>query len=996
MAINFITELTNKQITKTYTGKEIKGSVKLGDLDYPIDNINKSSVFGAWQDIQSGVIYSDDDFVEDGAHLTAINTAPVSIAEINAFVETNQIQYHQKLNNKAPRRLVGQPITKYSKIGWVDGLGSKVTEPNSYPLKGLSFDSSGDTLINNDDLISQHLSTASTVAGNGALVLPIYDVFVQDLKGHEQKAKITFRGNGGRLNTRYDWENNWEAYTPRYGETLRQFVDRKGGSDIVLKTSKFTPPAANQYFAGWKMGDEVVDMSSKFYIMNRDMAGNWQYYNIDAVWKQYPETADSTPENPKYQDTSSANVFDNDGDLLGSFDNLPVGTSANDLLNGTYPYTNAAGEQVPAGQQPLADQLTSDKPISTLAKNDQVISLSWEKETATVVDNSKSPAGLTYADLESFTYADLSGKSWGDVMAGIDPSTKKPATEKYQNASVKLGDYTLSQSEDGTLKIGDTVIYDGNTDTFKEQTASGFKVKGAVITFDAVQSVGDSSNIKGFTTGTATIKTNNATTSVNGQPFGGTDALQPGLNDVTTQPAHDMTPTSDENPANVKIPQYGSDGNPLYDPETGSQKYKEMLIGSADIGQPLDSLEKHDIPNYTIGNGWIVTTSDGEQHLVPSDDTNWADGLGNLDGAILQPNVIYPDDRFNYKGDANGGKFIDGSTQAVVYSNRSELPLTLLQFMMPPATKQLQVSVGYGLEPTSDKVEDVTVDAGSTIWAIYGDVGGSFKRYPREFYLVDRTTITENPDDLDLYDLNDSPLNHLTGSGVFMYEPDGLGYKNHKKVAESVNSWKQEGELDTTQDQITASLFFKDYQSFARLGAWVQGRKLTLYTLNRKGAQNFVNIEISELTKSELTPKAKGYLQESVTFDKVSDWYEIIENDAATGMFSMISTEGLGDGFITFTHTVTGNTVTYELEQKHNDNWETIASESFDGLPSNATIDYSTKPLDTHALVNGKSAVLYMDLVKTEALVAKPGSVYRVVANGQPIKVTITRTKQIN
>lgn len=1000
--IRFITDISNVVITTTYTGNPIANGVKLGDIDYPIENPSKYSVFGAWQDTSTLQILTDDSVLHDGQTLKAINTTPVAVTEVNAFTDdtSNQTHTYTTMNASAPRRLQGAPVTKFTKLSWTD-VSKNVKAPNDYPMQGVSASSDGNNLIDlTKAFVGDYLSNIVTTSGSQIASLPLYDIFVKDFKGRTGKTNLVVDPVGGKLADGSSSSNN--SYPPiQYGETLKSYLSREGRYDL-LNPSKMTPPSANQYFAGlmaWasdvdgngnRIGDTHVDMTSKLYPPADSMfSGHYWEIHIYPKWATYETNADGTINN-----LSNATLTNSDGDVIGKYTGLPAGTTTNDLINGKYAGTDANGSPIPTGTN-LTPKLGSvQKPLSELANDDIVTSIQWSQSDMITQDNTK--GAVSYTDLSKMDY-DKTNVSWGSLMQGDASTTISPTSklDKDKLPSVKIGDNTLTIDKDNKIKYGDITIWDGSNWS-QDTTASGARwtPSSQTLTFDNPGKVEDITNMSSFGTfGTANLQPDSpGTTLDNGNIVDpAKDILQPGDNDIDTSGASsNYRPVTTENPAPVSS-------------VDSSGHTKDMLMNPSDIGTPLSELTSYNTQNYTIANGYIVTTVDGKQTIVDPSDRDWINkigGINKLPGASISQTVEIPAGRNQYQGDANGGHFYDSTTVTTVFTNQPSMSLGALRLMMPVAIKESSFSTGYNDSTSHVEIspDSKMIDVGSTLYAMYQAIEGTFKRYPREFWLVDRTTISAFPDDLVKYDLND--IKGLS-TGLIATEPENLGFNNIQQVIGSTSRWSSMSSQRTENldvQQITFKLYMKDYEAYDRFGQWIQSKDLALYYLNRQGYQNFVNVSIASLTKSELDVSSVGYFQSTLTLNVLSSWYDI--QTLQEGMFNN-NMNGLS-GNVYVDVRVSGLTsvssVSLSLQQLSQDGktWTEIAKESIPSWDGSDMLHYSSEPSNTVIESTKGDVSGLIDFLNGSPLITSGQGRWRIQASAGAVYGTAYRERLIN
>lgn len=1000
--IRFITDISNVVITTTYTGAAIADGVKLGDIDYPIENPSKYSVFGAWQDTSTLQILTDDAVLKDGQTLKAINTAPVAVTEINAFTSdtSNQTHTYTVTNSSAPRRLQGTPITKFTKLSWVD-VTKNVKAPNDYPMQGISASSDGGNLIDlTKALVGDYLPNIVTTSGSQVASLPLYDIFVKDFMGRDGNVNFTIDMQGGKLS---DGNPSWYTYgTMKYGETLKQWLARNRALDLVDE-SRIKPPDSSKYFQGWmlwagdnldgngdRLADTHVDLTSKVYPpVGSFFNGFWWPVHLYPKWGTYTQNADGS-----YNNTSNATLTNSDGDLLGTYSNLPAGTSVGDLISGKYPGVDANGNTIPAGTN-LTPKLGSvQKALSELANNDTVTSIQWAPSDMVTQDNTK--GAVSYTDLSKMTY-DKVNISWAALMQGDASTTISPTSklDKDKLPSVRIGDNTLTIDKDGKIKYGDITIWDGsNWSNDASGSAARWESYSHTLTFDNPGKVQDITNMSSFGSfGTANLQPDSAGPTLDdGSAIDpSTGVLQPGDNNIDTSGASsNYRPVTSDNPAPVFS--VDPDGNT-----------KEMLMDPSDIGTPLNELTSYSTQNYTIANGFIVTTSDGKQTIVDPTDRDWINkigGINKLPSASISQVVQVPAGRNQYQGDANGGQFHDGSTIKNVFTNQTSMPLGSLRLMMPVAVKGSTFSTGYNdsTSHTDISPDSKIIDVGATLYAMYQAIEGSFKRYPREFWLVDRTTISAFPDDLVKYDLND--IKNLS-TGLIATDPENLGFNNSQQVIGSTSRWSSMSSQRTDNldvQQITFKLYMNDYASYDRLGQWLQSKDLALYYLNRQGYQNFVNVSIASLTKSEIDASSVGYFQSTLTLNVLSSWYDI--QTLQSGLFNNNSNGLAGNVYVDvrLSGLASASSVSLSLQQLSQDGktWTEIAKESIPSWDGSDMLHYSSEPSNT-VIESSKGDISgSIDFLNGSPLIASGKGNWRIQASTGTVYGTAYRERLIN
>ena len=113
----------------------------------------------------------------------------------------------------------------------------------------------------------------------------------------------------------------------------------------------------------------------------------------------------------------------------------------------------------------------------------------------------------------------------------------------------------------------------------------------------------------------------------------------------------------------------------------------------------------------------------------------------------------------------------------------------------------------------------------------------------------------------------------LQGGSIFMSDPSGFGFADDVQYMESdgffVETFREEQQLEKT-----GTLIFKPNEAYANyfsFANWVFAAQSLILAYNPDGNWFYINIDINEMSKSELT--TAGLLEIPIVYTPVSPWY---------------------------------------------------------------------------------------------------------------------------
>lgn len=220
---------------------------------------------------------------------------------------------------------------------------------------------------------------------------------------------------------------------------------------------------------------------------------------------------------------------------------------------------------------------------------------------------------------------------------------------------------------------------------------------------------------------------------------------------------------------------------------------------------------------------------------------------------------------------ANGGTFYTGTTREtdnIVIGFNSGLTFGQAQVYFPPVKNSTMKPIYWytgKYEPVSNMVikSDVLI---KPIWSI--EDSDELYRLPREYYLIDRSTMDWGWNEMEKFSLSDR-------DSIFVIEPEGLGTEfQYSNESVTVQGWSS-SERNIAQNDISFTAYYHDYDNYRKLGRWIRGRKLAIAVLNDTSIPTYYNVELKNIERSEIEYSYDNIMKGKLSFTKQSPAYDL-------------------------------------------------------------------------------------------------------------------------
>ena len=220
-------------------------------------------------------------------------------------------------------------------------------------------------------------------------------------------------------------------------------------------------------------------------------------------------------------------------------------------------------------------------------------------------------------------------------------------------------------------------------------------------------------------------------------------------------------------------------------------------------------------------------------------------------------------------------------------------------------------------------------------WMLEGTV--DLYRKPREFFLIDRSTIFDGWLYMDKFNLMDK-------ESIFVLDPTGLGAEYEDQNSNNIDGWAK-AKQQLTNNDISFKAYYKGYAEYQRLGQWMTGKDLVLATLNETGEPTYWMVSKKNIEKTEIT-EGDDWLVGTITFTKQSPGFDI--ETLGIGTDSVIDNNDMNPRRNTYVYiksTQLGTAVRDSYVLATNlDTGEQVIDKLNGTIPAGSFIEYSTIP----------------------------------------------------
>lgn len=220
-------------------------------------------------------------------------------------------------------------------------------------------------------------------------------------------------------------------------------------------------------------------------------------------------------------------------------------------------------------------------------------------------------------------------------------------------------------------------------------------------------------------------------------------------------------------------------------------------------------------------------------------------------------------------------------------------------------------------------------------WMLEGTV--DLYRKPREFFLIDRSTIFDGWLYMDKFNLMDK-------ESIFVLDPTGLGAEYEDQNSNNIDGWAK-AKQQLTNNDISFKAYYKGYVEYQRLGQWMTGKDLVLATLNETGEPTYWMVSKKNIEKTEIT-EGDDWLVGTITFTKQSPGFDI--ETLGIGTDSVIDNNDMNPRRNTYVYiksTQLGTAIKDSYVLATNlDTGEQVIDKLNGTIPAGSFIEYSTIP----------------------------------------------------
>lgn len=361
----------------------------------------------------------------------------------------------------------------------------------------------------------------------------------------------------------------------------------------------------------------------------------------------------------------------------------------------------------------------------------------------------------------------------------------------------------------------------------------------------------------------------------------------------------------------------------------------------------------NDVPNkpgYDIVGFW----SDKYSEFIPftrRESENWTESLGYVDYnrvfrdytdlvPIYVPKVTSSTTQVHLAEKLGGGLFYSGTVNErkdVTYSVNNTDNWSQAINYAPEITfsdhKPLYWRNSNMMPLTVQRVDSTTV--AEPKWMLEGTV--DLYRKPREFFLVDRSTIFDGWLYMDKFNLMDK-------ESIFVLDPTGLGAEYQDQNSNNIDGWAK-AKQQLTNNDISFKAYYKGYAEYQRLGQWMTGKDLVLATLNETGEPTYWMVSKKNIEKTEIT-EDDDWLVGTITFTKQSPGFDI--ETLGIGTDSVIDNNDMNPRRNTYVYiksTQLGTAIKDSYVLAANlDTGEQVIDKLNGTIPAGSFIEYSTIP----------------------------------------------------
>lgn len=324
---------------------------------------------------------------------------------------------------------------------------------------------------------------------------------------------------------------------------------------------------------------------------------------------------------------------------------------------------------------------------------------------------------------------------------------------------------------------------------------------------------------------------------------------------------------SDDSGVTLNVEEYlGYSYVVFYNPSTGYSQtvyqqagtpYSEFLRGITK--SKFEAAGKY-LKGFYVSNYWT------NAKLIASNPVNSPIDMAKSD-YLLQVASSFTTVFFN----ANGGVFYKGTSyetkQISVDVSKTDTYGIVSGYI--PDVKKRTLGLLYwaiDLEHMEPAYPNTVVDQSTVFakWSVIDNI--DLYRKPREYYLIDASTITKGWDQMDKFSISDK-------NNIFVIDPEGNGAVYDTESTYTSNGWGS-AEQELKGGTLSFDAYYNGYSQYNRLGRWMRGKELAMVRLDETGIPTYWMVKPAEIERTEIKYNEQ-YLKGKLSFTKLSPPFDL-------------------------------------------------------------------------------------------------------------------------
>lgn len=220
---------------------------------------------------------------------------------------------------------------------------------------------------------------------------------------------------------------------------------------------------------------------------------------------------------------------------------------------------------------------------------------------------------------------------------------------------------------------------------------------------------------------------------------------------------------------------------------------------------------------------------------------------------------------------ANGGVFYRGTsyeTQQISVDVSKTDTYSIVSGYIPEVKKRTLGLLYWALdlEHMEPAYPNIVVDQSTVFakWSVIDNI--ELYRKPREYYLVDASTIIKGWDQMDRFSISDK-------NNIFVIDPEGNGAVYDTASTYTSNGWGS-AEQELKGGTLSFDAYYNGYSQYNRLGRWMRGKELAMVRLDETGIPTYWMVKPAEIERTEIKYNEQ-YLKGKLSFTKLSPPFDL-------------------------------------------------------------------------------------------------------------------------